>query len=111
MPGILGGGRLLFDVVLGPQRFRLLAWPALASQHEIDDSAREHQERGPHVDTNAENMGRVIDPHQLDPAPADRVPGDVQRERAAMAEPELLVRPDHEYRDTEVPQQLVEEGG
>jgi hypothetical protein len=52
---------------------------------------------------------RLVDAQRLDPEPTDGVGREVQREGAAVAEPEPAVGPQHEAGDNDVPEQLVEE--
>ncbi len=52
----------------------------------------------------------VVDPQVLDPEPADRVRGDVQREGPPVPELEAPVGPDDQQRDADAPQRLVQEG-
>ena len=82
----------------------LAAGPPPGADDEVGDRAEEDEEAGPVVQPQPEEVVGRVDAQGLDPAAADGVGRDVERERPAVAEPEAPVGPDDQAGDAEVPE-------
>src|SRR3546814_19892110 len=100
------GGRVEEDALLASRA-------ALRGPDEVGHREDEQDDRGPHVEPQAEDVVHlyVVDADVFDQATSQGVAGDVERHHPTEAELELGIGPEKEPANAQVPHATVEERG